>query len=435
MVKEPETSPVPPETSSRPRTGLASNVRWTFLASAAYALCQWLTLAVVAKVLNAAAVGVFATGLAASALIYSLTSLSLRTVLSADAVRKYRFRDYAFVRVWTNVAGAVIAASALVAGRFYDTEGTVVILLVVFARFWDSLSDLYYGLWQREDQLRWIPMSRAALGLAQTISFGIVLVATKSLVVATAAFAVASVAINVGFDARITRQVLQVGRAGVAWLFDFSSQRMEPAKVLLRSTASLGVVAALDSINANLPRLMLNQAGTAAVGFYSTLASLMMVGGVAISAIGNAASNRLGAYYAKDRRAFFRLLIRLSGIAGLVGLVCVAGSALVGEPVLRVLFTAEFAKYHRELVVMMVAATLWYVATVCSFAMTSAGIYKPQLMIVGSCAAATIATAAVLIPKMGVMAACVALLVGMALRLALTLAVLWRYNLAAQQTV
>src|SRR5438128_11612113 len=153
--------------SSSESTGVASlrcNVAWALAGNLGYSACQWGVLVCIAKLGTAADVGHFALGLALTAPVITLTSLNLRLLQSTDARSDHPFNVYLSVRLIGTVLGlAAIAVMALAVG--YRGDLLYLILVVAFAKAFEAVSDVVFGLLQKAEDLRRVAISLLALSV------------------------------------------------------------------------------------------------------------------------------------------------------------------------------------------------------------------------------------------------------------------------------
>src|SRR2546425_7142751 len=167
---------------------LKRNVAWALGGNLGYSACQWGVLVCIAKLGTAADLGRFALGLALTAPVITLTSLNLRLLQSTDARSDYPFSVYLSVRLIGTVLGlAAIAVMALALG--YRADLLYLILVVAFAKAFEAVSDVVFGLLPKAENLRPGGVSLLAGGVISVLAVGLVLRLTGDIVLATLAMA------------------------------------------------------------------------------------------------------------------------------------------------------------------------------------------------------------------------------------------------------
>jgi O-antigen/teichoic acid export membrane protein len=179
----------------------------------------------------------------------------------------------------------------------------------------------------------------------------------------------------------------------------------------------LGIVLMLISLNTNIPRYFIeHQLGAHELGIYAALAYLIVAGNMIIDALGQSASPRLARYYtAGQRKKYQELILKLNGMALGIGILAVLGTLMLGQQIVTLLYDAEYTQ-PGLLVLLMVVATVSYVAAFLGHGVTAARYFRVQLpILIGTVASTTIASS-LLIPHWGLHGAALALLIGTCVR-------------------
>ena len=167
---------------------LRVNVAWTFLGNVVYAACQWGLLVVLAKIGTPEMVGQLALALAVTAPVIMFCNLEMRVMQATDARADYSFGHYLRLRLFTTaLALVVIAALATLSGRGYET--VLVILIIALAKACECISDIFYGLQQKNERMERIAISLMARGALSLGAFAVAVYLTHSLVWAAVALA------------------------------------------------------------------------------------------------------------------------------------------------------------------------------------------------------------------------------------------------------
>ncbi|MEP6574239.1 MAG: oligosaccharide flippase family protein, partial [Gemmatimonadota bacterium] len=228
---------------------------------------------------------------------------------------------------------------------------------------------------------------------------------------AAAGMGAASVLVSVGYDFPNARWILRhhptiPSPVGSSW----------PRLIaLVRHAFPLGLMAVLGSLYQNIPRFFIERyQGIQAVGYYSAVFYLTYAGYTVIAAMGNATSPRLAVSYLESPRKFARTVTGLTLLGGGIGVTGTIVSLLAGHWVLSVLYRPEYSQYQALLVWIMISSTLWYMATLLVFAAIAAKRFASQAYLHGLAAATTLAFCPLLIPRLGILGAAVALTSGVA---------------------
>lgn len=394
---------------------LRRNFSWTFAGNLVYAASQWGILVVIARLGTPEMVGQFALALAVTAPVVMFANLQLRAVQATDARRAYDFSDYLGLRLLTTAAAlALIALIALLSG--YRAETALVILFVGLAKGCEALSDVIFGLLQQRERMDRIAKSLMIEGPATLVVMAAVLALTHSVAAAAAAMALVWLLQLVLYDARSAARLLRA-RPRPRW-------HGPTLRRLAWLALPLGVTMLLISLNANIPRYVMERAwGEAELGIFAALAYLIVAGNTVVGALGQAASPRLAAHYAGGRaRAFRGLLLKLVGMGALLGAAGVTVALLLGEPLLALIYGPAYAAHADVFVLVMLAGGIGYVSSFLGYGMTAARFFRAQAPLFAAVVAVTTLAALALIPPLGMRGAALALIASFSVQLSGSLA-------------
>lgn len=400
---------------------LSRNFSWTFLGNVVYAGCQWGMLIVLAKLGSPEMVGQFTLGLALTAPVLMFTNLNLRNLQATDAKESFRFIDYLGLRlISTGAALAVIVVIPFIAKYSWNT--TCVIWLIGLAKALESISDIIYGLFQHHELMDRIakamilkgPLSLFLLGIGVYLSGNVI----WGIVGLLTAWAIILLVYEVWSAIQILGQFALSQQGGniplVANLkkWAFPKWHWKTLFSLTYLALPLGFVMMLISLNANIPRYMIEQSiGTRELGIFSALSYLMVAGDLVLSALGQSASPRLAKYYVSGNRSgFCNLLLKLVGIGTLLGAIGIVLALVGGKALLTILYGSEYADHKDVFIFLMIAAGINYVARFLGSAMTASRYLNVQIPIFLSMTATSALACWYLIPIFGLKGAALALI-------------------------
>jgi O-antigen/teichoic acid export membrane protein len=371
----------------------------TFAGNLAFAASQWAALSLIARLGSAEMLGEYALALAIATPVALFSHLNLRAVLATDMARLHTFGDYLAVRLGTVALGILAVVGIALAGGYAWPVALVIVATGVVLSA-DNFSDIYYGAMQRRDRMDQIARSTAARGALSVAALGLVLWLTHSLLAAVAAQAAGRIAVLLAYDR-------PVGSAGESMA---TSGARTQARILAVALP-LGIVLMLLSLAGSLPRYAIeHRFGMAALGAFAAPASLMAVGSTMVNALGQAATPRLARYFSQgDAPRFRRLALQLTGVSGLLGVAGVAVAFAMGRFALSLLYGRAYAAYASLLVWLMAAAMVGYVAGAMGYIITAARAFTAQAPLFAAVAATSGIGSWLLVPRMGLEGAAVAL--------------------------
>jgi O-antigen/teichoic acid export membrane protein len=387
---------------------LQRNVAWALVGNLGYSACQWGVLVCIAKLGTAADVGRFALGLALTAPVITLISLNLRLLQSTDARSDYPFSVYLSVRLVGTVLGlGAIAVMAFALG--YRGHLLYLILAVAFAKAFEAVSDVVFGLLQKAENLRRVAISMLLKGVISVLAVGVVLRLTGDLVLATLAMALCWGSLLATYDLpaavriespRPTHKPRALAR--LAWV-----------------ALPLGCVAGIGSLAFNVPRYFIEDAlGATALGHFTALSYLFVAATQPMLALGMAVNPRLGRHFVTDVGAYRRLTWQVMLIAGGMGLAGVVACALFGRSVLALVYAPEYAAHEVVFVWLAAATGVGFLGQALSYAVTAARRLPEQLPIALLSLAVCTVGSYLLVPAYGLLGAAWAVLATEATKLA-----------------
>lgn len=400
---------------------LRGNFAWTFVGNIVFAATQWLTLISIVKLGTPNMVGRFAIAIAICTPIFVFTNLALRTVIATDAKNLNSFGDYYSLRLISS-AVALIMILAIVLAFGYQPEKALTILVFAIARAAESISDVIYGLFQRNERMDRISISMSIRGVTSVSFFSLTLWFTHSLLWATVGLALAWIFVLLTFDVCNCVAILNQSNSTECSL----TTKLRPARELIPKidipvlrdllllTLPLGIAMVFGSLYQNVPRYFLERMyGEYELGIFAALASLMVAGTTVVRALAITSSARLAKYHAaRESRKFSRLLSRLIALGIFLGIFGVLISLMWGQRIVNILFTSEYAVYNNILVWLMLVATLQYVSSFLGLASTAGRYFRIQPVILMLSLCATVVACFFLIPHMGLAGAAQGMVVG-----------------------
>jgi O-antigen/teichoic acid export membrane protein len=394
---------------------LRKSFLWALAGSTIFQVCQWVTVIGITKLSSTTVAGDWNLALAVTAPIFLFTQLKLRAVQTTDVRDEFVWADYAANRL----AGTLVAlaAVALVVGVFYREAVAPLILLVAVSKAVDGGSDLVYGRLQRherQDRIGRSLIARGVTGLAAGLAVFRLTGVTAWAALATAAAYVPWLL----WDLRGLRRLIG-GSLGPRW--DTTRQRRLALRVL-----PLGFATAIGSLQTNIPRYFLDSYGSRVdVGVYGNLSYLLVAGNLIVAAIANAVIPGLARDAAGEQWGHFLRTLRLmigSGIA--LATIAVIACALLGEPVLRLLYSEHEAANADVLIWMAAATGLVWSYIFLGTALDAMRVYAIQPWIHGTSTLVIALASALLIPDHGLHGAAWATLIGFGVECLLFLAAL-----------
>jgi O-antigen/teichoic acid export membrane protein len=188
----------------------------------------------------------------------------------------------------------------------------------------------------------------------------------------------------------------------------------------------LGFVMLLNSLNYNIPRLLIEtHLSVHELGIFAAVSCFMIAGNVIIQAMAQSVSPILAGHWsANNSNAYAKLLIKQLLYAGLLGVSAVSLAIVAGPRFLTLCYRPEYAEHSSLLVMLMIAGGIEYVAVILDYALTAARYLRSQLAL-SILVTATIAVGShLLLPLRGLAGVAEALIAAAAVHLIGALAII-----------
>lgn len=177
---------------------------------------------------------------------------------------------------------------------------------------------------------------------------------------------------------------------------------------LLWIALPLGMVMFLHALQFSVPKLILEfYHGEAALGYFGPIIYPIWLGSIVVIALGQAASPRLANYYVDDLASYCRLMKKLLTLSLGMGLLLIILTVAFGKFALKILYTAEYANYYPEFVILAVGGAMSFMTSFCGIGLTSARVFKTQPLLSSVSCLATAVLAFLLVPSRGLRGAAV----------------------------
>jgi O-antigen/teichoic acid export membrane protein len=386
---------------------LRHNFSWTFLGNVVFAACLWGILAVLTKLGSPDIVGRFALGSAIATPGFMFANLQLRVVLATDASQAHQFRDYLGVRLVMLPVALVVVLVIAVLG--YNREQALVIGMFGLVRFFESLSDLFYGFAQKHERVDLVAGSLWIRGLSALALSGGAFWLTGNLAASLGGMAGAWLLTVVFFDWPHLRRLIK----GAGELTLVPRLQWGIFRNIVWLALPLGVVMLLINLRNTIPRTFLESSfGEDQLGIFAALSYLVIAGSTVIMALSQSSIARLSRYFAEGRREIFQsTIIKLLGVGVLIGLGGILVASLAGGPLLTILYAEEYADHTGLFVVIMVGGALLYLGSLLGAPVSAMREFRVQLWVYLVSFLLLLGLSAWIIPRHGMMGAAVVMVV------------------------
>jgi O-antigen/teichoic acid export membrane protein len=376
--------------------GLSKDVLWMAAGNAFYIGCQWGVLVATVKCGTPEMVGQLSLGFAICAPIFLFCQLRLRAASATDAGNEYEAPEYLTLRLLCTSIALLGVLLICLPGHF-AMQTTLTILGVGVAKAIESGSDLFYGFLQNAEQMRPIALSLILRGFLSFMGFFIVLLLTRSLLWALAAFCAGWAMVLLVVDLPIAAGLIRKAegkRIHIRWRWSVLGK-------LARLSLPLGISAMLMSLAVNMPRYFVQRFGGATeLGLFSALAYLTIASGMIVNSLAEVTIPRFAKLFNTARLAeATRLLVISIAVTVVVGVASIAIAAMLSRPLVTLVYREQYATSGGLLAWLMVAAAVANIGSIFSYILLAARKFNLHLVCLIALAVSTALASELMVPR------------------------------------
>lgn len=187
-------------------------------------------------------VGVFSLALAVTAPIMMLFNLNLRSVQATDQKDSSDFYSYFCLRIITTLMALIIIFTITFMFGYTKEQGYL-ILIIGLSKGIESISDVIFGVFQRNERMDLISISRILKGVFSLFVLGGLLFFTKSIIIASAGMALSWLLVLILYDFKHLRSYQYTKKTKFNLMIS-----------IIKISFPLGIVMMINSFNTNIPR-------------------------------------------------------------------------------------------------------------------------------------------------------------------------------------
>ena len=337
---------------------IRKNMLWNIIGSVGFVGAQWMMTILIVHLAGYSEAGYLSLGLSLTNIFTNIAYFCIRNFQVSDT-GKYSPDVYVTHRLAATII-AFLLYTLFVGVNGYPAYVFAFLLLFMLYRLNEAVVDVFHGIDQRAWRLDIAGKSFLARGVLTLAAFVAVEALTKNLVITTAAMLAAAYGVIVFYDIPKARKN---ERFSIRW-------EKEALLSLTRECFPLFVYAICLNAVVPIPRYFLEKiAGSEVLGYYASVAIPASLIQLLASYIYTSFTKLFADYVEQNKRKeFLALFGKLTGaVLGTVAL-ALAGSALLGEWALVLIFTESIRAYAYLLVPTIfccgIIALIWFVGTV-----------------------------------------------------------------------
>lgn len=298
-------------------------------------------------------VGLFSFAFSVAIVFWMIGMWGGRTYQVSDLSSEFSTKSYIWVRI---ILAAVVAVAAFLFCLLnnYDVMKSSLIGVLVLFKIIESVSDVFYGVLQKHDNLYIAGRSLIIKALLGIVTFILVDIATGSIVYASMGIVIINFLVFFLYDLAYVRKL-----ENIKIVLKDASVYTREALLVLRATLPVFIVSFLAIFSLNIPRFYIDRFNESENAYFGIMAMPITLVLLVMTFIMQPNMVRLARFY-KDSKAdnFKKTLNNISLITLGVGLLVLAATYLFGEMLLTLVFSIDFSPYRLELMIIVTGAVL-----------------------------------------------------------------------------
>ena len=393
---------------------------WNIVGSIANALLSVVLLMMVTRTFDDKQADIFSVAWTISQLMVTIGTFQIRTYQATDVTGVFKFQQYFIFRILT-ISAMMLCSLVYVIVRGYDSYKSLIVLLLCLVRAADSMADVYEGWFQQKERLDLAGKALTFRIMIASAGFGATLIFTGELALACTVLLAGYVLSFLVYDVRYNRAVDKLkdeGRweKGVQW---FLKMFAEGAPLFVNAFIMMSIT--------NEPKMVIDTAieqGNMIQGIQTVYNILFMPASVLTLAyiVFRPMITQLAIVWSNRKVGrFLRILGKILGCLLGIGILLLAGSALLGIPVLSLIYAIDLSMYKPHLLIIIAGGCFYTFAAVLDNALV---VIREQYVLVLAYVVTWIyikATAGMMVEKWGVLGAAASYALSMLVFCVLTL--------------
>lgn len=318
------------------KKSVQQNMIFNTVGSLIYYVCQWLMSVVIVRISGYEDAGILSIAMSVTASPAIVGLFNIRSYQVSDIEGQYSNKTYIQSRMYTNLLSYLVCLLMVIVGG-YNLEKSAVILIFMLFKVAEGFADVYYGIEQKWERMDYAGISLTIRGIGTIVLFVVGFLITNSLLISIITISVFSFAVILLYDRRIVKR----------WEKDEKKTSFHEIKMLLMTCLPLAIVAFLNNLSLNIPKIYLeNYFGSEVMGYYSSVASPTVVIQLAATTIFAPLVPILTMEYNRGNKdKFLDILKKFGGLVLGLSVVCLIGSKLLAHWGLVLLFTESIEPY------------------------------------------------------------------------------------------
>ncbi len=321
--------------------GLKKNLSWNTIGMILYNLAVWLFSAMILRILDAEASGIYAVASSVGNTLYAAALWGMRGFIVSDTADEYPLSSYFSARVLAVILASAALIPVIALSGYSAVQNSVLIAYTLFKAA-EAMIELTDCFCQKQFRMEISAGSMILRSLLYVPAFFISLYFFRSMTAGFAVLTVLSLTVFFTVNLRRTRSLK---------MFETSLIPDRNAAVILRRCFPIMAFELLASLIVAIPRLFYERIGSlSSLGIYTSIYTLVIFLQLVINIlIFTLAPYMASSYHEGKMKEFRQYLLMLTGGAFGLGLAAEIMTFLLGRPVISLIYGEAAGPYYTYL--------------------------------------------------------------------------------------
>ncbi len=345
---------------------------WNTLGTSLFSFNSLFLMIIVTRLNSLSDAGIFSFAYATAGIINYFALYSGRTYQISNTNKKFTDSLFVFTRYLTAFFAVCISIVFIVING-YSVNKALVILLLCIVKCIEAISDVYYGILQKNSRLYIAGKSMTYKSLISVLGFIVIDFFTKNLLISCLYLLIISVCFLLIYDIYNTKKIKK-------FINDFQKVNILD---LLKVSSYTFMFTLTVTIILNLPRyfidFLLNDSDQAIYGIISMPATFVMLFSQFI--LQPSLVSLTNHYKRREKREYNKIVLTISSIILGSMLIILPIAYFLGIPVLEIIYNVELSSYQLYLLLIVLGSAFYAVSNVFLNALIVIQCNKEQLWI------------------------------------------------------
>ena len=355
------------------KDNLKKNFIWNSVGSFVNSFISLFFMIIVTRINGIEEAGIFTFAFSLACLFQVIGLFSGRTFQVTNNDKKITNCDFLYNRIYTSTI-MIICAIVFLLFKNYSFYKNTIILLLVFFRFIESISDSFYGMLQQDDCLYKVGISLFLKGIFSTIMFFIIDITTKNVILSILSIVVVNLIFFVFYDYKNAKRLIKIKKYDKK--VDFK---------LIRTGMFIFGVTFLTQYILNAPKYEIDRLLTDDLqAFYGIIAMPATIIILCSQMVVQPFLMKIKSIINNNNIKKLNLtLIKISLFIISIGLMSILLAWTAGVPVLKIIYGVDISKYLIGLLIILSGSTFYSISFLLSTVLTAYRKTFVQIVIFG----------------------------------------------------